>query len=67
MPNRDEMIKAIIAHAEGHIQKHKMNVEVYLEKSVGIGEHSDILEAVEKELNVIAEYHDQIEVLKTYF
>lgn len=67
MPNRDEMIKAMIAHAEGHIQKHKMNVEVYLEKSVGIGEHSDILEAVEKELNVIAEYHDQIEVLKTYF
>ena len=67
MPNRDEMIKAMIAHAEGHIQKHKMNVEVYLEKSVGIGEHSDILEAVEKELNVIAEYHDQLEVLKTYF
>lgn len=67
MPSRDEMIKAMIAHAEGHIQKHKMNVEVYLEKSVGIGEHSDILEAVEKELNVIAEYHDQIEVLKTYF
>jgi len=67
MPIRDEMIKAMIAHAEGHIQKHKMNVEVYLEKSVGIGEHSDILEAVEKELNVIAEYHDQIEVLKTYF
>jgi len=39
MPIRDEMIKAMIAHAEGHIQKHKMNVEVYLEKSVGIGEH----------------------------
>lgn len=67
MPSRDEMIKAMISHAEGHIQKHKMNVEIYLEKSVGIGEHSDILEAVEKELTVIAEYHDQIEVLKTYF
>ena len=67
MPNRDEMIKALISHAEGHIAKHKMNVEVYLEKAVGIGEHSDILEAVEKELNVIAEYHDQIEVLKAYF
>ena len=67
MPSRDEMIKAMISHAEGHIQKHKMNVEIYLEKSVGIGEHSGILEAVEKELNVIAEYHDQIEVLKTYF
>ena len=67
MPNRDEIIKALIAHAEGHIAKHKMNVEVYLEKAVGIGEHGDILEAVEKELKVIAEYHDQLEVLKAYF
>ena len=67
MPNRDEMIKALISHAEGHIQKHKMNVEVYLEKAVGIGEHGDILETIEKELKVIAEYHDQIEVLKAYF
>ena len=67
MPNRDEMIKALVAHAEGHIQKHKMNVEVYLEKAVGIGEHGDILETIEKELKVIAEYHDQIEVLKAYF
>ena len=67
MALREEMLQSLISHAEGHIAKHKMNVEIYLEKSVGIGEHSDILEAVEKELNVIAEYHDQIEVLKTYF
>jgi len=67
MALRDEMLQSLISHAEGHIQKHKMNVEVYLNNPVGIGEHSDVLEAVEKELNVIAEYHDQIEVLKKYF
>lgn len=65
--NRDEMIKALVSHAEGHIQKHKMNVEVYLCNPAGIGEHPDILEAIEKELDIIAKYHDEIEVLKKYF
>jgi len=44
-----------------------MNVEVYLKNAAGVGEHPDILEAIEKELKVIAEYHDQLEVLNKYF
>jgi hypothetical protein len=65
--NRNNMIEALKAHAEGHIKKHKMNVEVYLNNPVGVGEHPDILEAIEKELKVIAEYDDQLEVLNKYF
>ena len=67
MISRESMIDALIKHAEGHIAKHVTNVEVYLNKPAGIGEHSDILEAIEKELKIIAEYHDQLEVLKKYF
>jgi hypothetical protein len=65
--NRNNMIEALKAHAEGHIKKHKMNIEVYLNNPVGVGEHPDILEAIEKELKVIAEYDDQLEVLNKYF
>ena len=65
--NRDNMIEAIKEHAKGHIAKHAMNVEVYLKSSAGVGEHPDILEAIEKELKIIAEYHDQLEVLNKYF
>ena len=65
--NRNNMIEALKAHAEGHIKKHKMNVEVYLNNPVGVGEHPDILEAIEKELKVIAEYDDQLEILNKYF
>ena len=64
--NRENMITAIEDHAKGHIAKHKMNVEVYLKNAAGVGEHPDIIEAIEKELKVIAEYHDEIEMLKTY-
>ena len=64
---REQLIKALIAHAHGDIQKHVANVEIYLSNPAGIGEHSDITEAIEGELNIIAKYHDQIEVLNKYF
>lgn len=65
--SREMMIEAMIKHAEGHIAKHKANVEVYFHNAAGVGEHPDILEAIEKELNIVAEYDDQIEMLKKYF
>jgi len=34
---------------------------------MGIGEHSDITEAIQVELDKIARYHDQIEVINHYF
>tara|TARA_A100001391_G_scaffold43421_1_gene25224 strand:- start:415 stop:624 length:210 start_codon:yes stop_codon:yes gene_type:complete len=64
---RDKMISALLAHAQGDIQKHKMNVEVYLTSPVGIGEHSNVMEAIEEELNMIAKYEDQVSVLKKHF
>ena len=39
---RDQMIKALLAHAQGDIEKHKANVEIYLTNPAGIGEHSDL-------------------------
>ena len=64
---REQLIKALLSHAQGDINKHVANVEVYLTNPAGIGEHSDITEAIESELNIIAKYHDQIEVLQKYF
>ena len=64
---RNEIIEALKAHAQGHIDKHKMNVEVLLQKPVGIGEHGDVLTEIEKELKIIAEYDDQLEMLNKYF
>jgi hypothetical protein len=65
--NRKNMIEAIKDHAKGHIKKHTMNVEIYLKNAAGVGEHPDVLEAVEKELKIIAEYDDQLEVISKYF
>ena len=64
---REQLVSALISHAKGDIAKHVANVEVYLTNPAGIGEHSDVMEAVEQELDKIARYHDQIEVLNKYF
>ena len=64
---RDQLIRALISHAQGDIQKHVANVEVYLTNPAGIGEHSNIVEAIEEELNMIAKYQYQIDVINKYF
>lgn len=64
---REQIIEALKKHAEGHIEKHKTNVEVLIQKPVGVAEHPDTLETIEKELKIIAEYDDQLEMLKKYF
>jgi hypothetical protein len=64
---KQKMIDALKAHAQAHIDKHKMNVEIYLTNPVGIGDHSAIMDAIEHELNEIAQYEDQLEVLNKHF
>lgn len=64
---KTEMLKAMKSHAQGHIDKHKMNVEVYLANPAGIGEHPDVFEAMEQEIMEIAKYHDVLEMLDKYF
>ena len=64
---RDQLLEAFVSHARGHVAKHKANVEVYLANPAGIGEHSDIIEAIEIEVKQIAEYDDMLEMVEKYF
>ena len=64
---RDDLIKASEKQFEALIHKHRINVEVLLENQVGVAEHSDIMETIEKEIAIIAEYEDKLSVLQKYF
>lgn len=64
---RSKMIAAARAHAAAHIEKHRMNVEIYLTNPVGVGEHSDIMDAIESEIEEMAKYEDHMEILDKYF
>ena len=64
---RDELIKASRIHFKAHIEKHRMNVENLLNNSVGVAEHPDLMDSIEKELDLIAEYDDKLEMINKYF
>jgi microsomal dipeptidase-like Zn-dependent dipeptidase len=64
---RNEMIDAIRMNCEGNLQTHKTNIELYLNKSIGIGEHSDIIQTVIKELEQVAKYEELIQTLDKHF
>ena len=64
---KEDLLRALTAHAHGEMTYHKANVNVYLANPVGIGEHPDVMGAITDELDKIAKYHDQVEVLERYF
>ena len=52
---RDDILANQITYYNGLIAKHKQNVEIYLNNPVGIGEHPDVMAAIESEINAIAQ------------
>ncbi len=57
------MLDTLIRHAEANVQLHKMNIRTYLVNPAGIGEHSDIMEAIQGELDKIAVHEDRLDVI----
>lgn len=64
---RKEMISVLKQHFEAHILKHKMNVDIMLSNPMAIHDHTDLMSAIEKEVELIAEYMDKLEVMEQYF
>jgi len=64
---RQQLLDAFKKQCEGNIEKHKVNIEVYLTNPVGIGEHPDIMEAIEQEMNKLAEWDELLGTCNKYF
>ncbi len=64
---RVKMLDALLADASGNIAKAKANVEVYLHNPVGIGEHPDVLAAIQEQVDIIAHEQERIDVIQNNF
>ena len=64
---RSDILKSQLNYYQGLICKHQQNVEIYLNQPIGIGEHSDVMGAIEKELDKIGHCHEKIEIINHYF
>jgi hypothetical protein len=57
---KEQLVKAARMHAEGELERAKTNIMVYMNNATGIGEHSDIVEAIQEELDKMAHAEDRI-------
>ena len=60
------LLKALIKKLNGDIEVAKANIMVYVRNPVGIGEHSDIVESIEKEVEKISDAEDKIEAINKH-
>jgi hypothetical protein len=64
---KEQLVIAARMHAEGELERAKTNIMVYMNNATGIGEHSDIVEAIQEELDKMASATDRIEMLNQHF
>jgi|TARA_B100001057_G_C22442544_1_gene791795 hypothetical protein len=64
---KEQLLLACRMHAEGELERAKTNFMVYLNNPVGIGEHSDIVEAMQKELSTMGHASERLEMLSKHF
>ena len=58
---------ALIIKYEGEIASAKANIQVYLHQSVGIGEHPDIVSAIDQEVEKMAHAEEKLLAIKKHF
>mgnify|MGYP005722870875 CR=1 FL=1 len=58
---------AMIKKYEGDIAEANANLQVYLSNPMGIGEHSEIMVEVDKQVEKIANAEEKLDTLNKYF
>ena len=61
------MLNSLRAYYTGQISKHKMNIENLITNSVGVAEHPDHIETISKEMRLLADYDEQLQMVDKYF
>lgn len=57
------LLEALAKKLEGEVAVHKANIQVYLDNPAGIGEHPQIIEAIESEVAKLAESHEKLDTV----
>ena len=60
----DRIREALILKYTGIVAAADVNIRVYLSNSVGIGEHADIVGAIDEQIEIAANAHEKLEFIK---
>ena len=61
------MLVALMLQYKAEVAKAKANIKVYMGNPAGIGEHPDLVSAVDSQIELIAHAEDKLDVLKNHY
>lgn len=64
METRTRILATLVSAAQANVERHLMNVEVLLSNPVGVGEHPDIMETIEGEIDKMEKYISRRNILQ---
>jgi hypothetical protein len=64
---RNDLVDALTKYLDGYIAKHQVNINHLLDNSIALAEHPDIIDTLDKELDILASYEDKLGALNKYF
>jgi len=64
---KKQIVNALVKKYEGEIAEAKANIDIYMNNPVGIGEHPDVLDAINSQVLKIATAEENIQVLQKHF
>ena len=64
---KDKIIITLEQYYESKVAQHKLNIDIMMANPRAIPEHENFTEAVDKELEQLANAHDKLQAPKEYF
>ena len=64
---KSRILDALRLKYRGEMEFHRMNIDIYLKNPVGIGEHPDVLGAIDTEVEALAAVSEKLQTLLTEF
>ena len=66
IPLNQRMVTALMQDCHANIQKAECNIYAFLDNPVGVGDHPNIMETIQEQLDVISKHKDRLNVLETF-
>ena len=64
---KSRILDALRLKYRGEMEFHRMNIDIYLKNPVGIGEHPDVLGAIDTEIEALAAVTEKLQTLLTEY
>ena len=64
---KNRMVVALMQDCHANIQKAECNIYAFLENPVGVGDHPNIMETIQGQLDTISKHKDRLTILESTF